>query len=223
VFWPASLFYFQIYIKVQNHPTGMSYDIASDPILGPTAKLMRWAMETWMDCNDRSWPEGLPAPVPDPVPKSDLHVADELTYCALAFLLHHELEHIRLGHAGESEIDSERDADYAAAAWILDGVSENDAWFNKRILGIATALGTMTARGFYTRYRGGKTHPRIFDRLINTLDRHVRDENHQVWWMVITILSLHASNTNRTVDQPANGFTSARSCVDAFAEALSRE
>jgi len=223
VIWPAALFYFQVYHKQQTLPMGVPFEISSDPVLGPTARLMQWSLETLLGKDPAPWPSDLPAPVPNPAHASDLHVADELTYCAVAFLLHHELAHIRLRHEGESEIDSERDADYLAAAWILDSVVEDDPRFDKRILGIATVFGVFTSFGFYTGYHGGGQHPRSFDRLLNTLDRHVHNPNHQVWWVVVVILSLHASNTGRTIAQPEGGFSSAREAVDAYAELLSRE
>lgn len=148
--------------------------------------------------------------------------ADELALSSVAFLLHHELAHHRLGHPLTTDLtwklDQERDADYAAADWILQGVPEDDPRFRKRALGIATALAVSAAYGVHTRRHDGMTHPRSFDRLFHTLSRHIRDDGDEVWGFVVGILELHMTEAGFTL--PSVLHASFKSCVDSYVEIL---
>jgi hypothetical protein len=185
-------------------------------------KLLKWGFERLLGANDTVWPAGTVHPVAAPTVGSPENAADELALCAIAFLLHHELAHHRLAHAAtgdhHSTMDQERDADYAAASWILGPVREGDPRFTKRALGVATALSVITAYGVHTGYHDGETHPRSFDRLFNTLSEHVRDDYSKVWAFVVGILNLHMTNTGIALPDVAHA--SFKSCVDSYVEIL---
>jgi hypothetical protein len=203
--------------------SGAEVDLRAKPALEEAVQLLDWAFDSWLNGETEAWPEGLPRPVAGPQTGSDHHVADELCLCATAYLLHHELSHLSLKHTAGDDPEKERDADYAAADWILNGVGEEDDRFKKRILGVALTLLVTVQNGIHSGHYGGQSHPRSFDRLIHTLDRHVRNQNHVVWFFAATMLKLHLDNTERCLLIPEGPFNSGRHCVDSYVEALSRD
>jgi hypothetical protein len=130
---------------------------------------------------------------------------------------------MRLLHHGTEDIESERDADYQAANWILSKVKEDSPEFKKRALGASIALGILAAKGIHTGKHGGTTHPRDFDRLVNTLDRHIKNPKHVIWFFVVAILTLHLDNAGIQRSVPKGPFSSARECVDSYVEILSHD
>jgi len=222
VLWASGLMYFRLYQSAQQSPSGTMVEFALHPDLGPAAKLIYWAFDSWLSRSGEPWPSDLPTPAPNPPHGSDLYVADELCLCALALLMHHELAHIRLRHSSPSIPEIECDADYHAIDWILGSVGENDPRFIKRSLGCVVAFGTIAANQIYSGEYDITTHPRGFDRLVNSFDRHINDPNHLVWFTVGLVLSLHMQNSGHPVPSPADGFVSARDCVEAYVEHLSR-
>jgi hypothetical protein len=119
--------------------------------------------------------------------------AYQVTLCAVAFLLHHELAHARLRHEplppGASSIEHERDADYEAASWILGAAKGKQ--FDKRTLGVAVSLAAMVGLRLLIGSDPARTHPCSFERPINTLAAHIHDPNHQAWGLAIVILTLY--------------------------------
>lgn len=186
-------------------------------------KLLKWAYDSWIKKDSQTpWPDNLPKPVIQPQKGTMESVADELSLCATAAYLHHELAHIRLNHTGDSTIEQEREADYAKADWILDhGLPLTDYKFIKRALGIAVALEVLTAYGIYTNKFGGKTHPCSYDRLVNTVSKHVTDSNHIVWAVIAVTLKLHLDN--RKVQTPDVEYENFMECVNAYADLMSRQ
>lgn len=122
--------------------------------------------------------------------------------CSIAFVLHHELAHIALGHIGPSQLDRERDADHSATDWIMSGITDpHDPRFTKRLLGITLAMLLFTIRGIYTRKHGGSTHPRDFDRLFYSLTRYLSDRAHPVFAFTVFALKLHLDNAEISVEE----------------------
>ena len=137
------------------------------------------------------WPSDLPKPIPNPAYASDEHVADELFLCAAAYILHHELAHIRLDHKPSSDSDKmrklEEQADEAAAKWILGGLDESDPRFLKRALGVALALSWLASLAVFVP-EDQKRHPPSCERLFAIIEMFVKDSNHLVWAFVGTVL-----------------------------------
>ncbi|MBK6915159.1 MAG: hypothetical protein IPH11_16390 [Ignavibacteriales bacterium] len=160
VFWAVSYGYFTFYKlvmsgKLVTEPTII--DLSKDPEVLKSMQLLNWVYKSWINNDSEEWAEQLPKPIKDPPIDSMEKVADELCLCAVAYVLHHELSHIRLMHSGESEIDSEKEADYEATEWLLNhNIPEDDMRFTKRAFGIALAFEVLTARGIYTGNYGGK-------------------------------------------------------------------
>ena len=228
VLWAASFAYFRLYLAIQERFGGRvsvsaEIEFAHEVHLKEAVDLLQWGFSSWLNHSGAPWPPHLPKPISDPVRASDENMADELSLCAIAFILHHELAHIRLHHFGASELDSERDADNCANDWVLGQIDdETDSKFVKRALGVATALAVLVAKGIHTQAYGDPSHPRSFDRLMHALDRHIRDPNHPAWEFVTAVLKLHLDNAAHGAEIPDRPFESMRECVDAYVDALSR-
>lgn len=130
-------------------------------------KLLAWAGQNILSNGTDLWPKALPRPTRFPTEKSDGHVTNELFLCALAWIIHHEIAHIRLNHQAlvtACSIAEEKDADVAATKWILDKsmvVQES----RKRTFGIAAAI--LALQGFRSsdQFISLKTHPSTFERI----------------------------------------------------------
>jgi hypothetical protein len=114
--WATSFAYFKLYnaaaAVTQAGKAGdvANVDFAAQPGLKAARGLLQWAIltEVKLRLDERDGktledfqefpPEGLPVPFAPAAPGSDEEVADQLSYMALAFILHHELAHIRMEH-----------------------------------------------------------------------------------------------------------------------------
>ena len=174
---------------------------------------------------NQNWPSGLPTPQKTPAKESDENVADELCLVTCAFLLHHELAHIRLGHSAdvtdEVSMAQEKEADNEAADWLLGGVDVESPLFVKRMLGIVQANLMMTALDLYAGKFGGKTHPYSFDRLTSLLNRFLGSERHVAKALAFAVLDLHFNNSGRKMKQKA--FDGPEEALEALCNQLAEE
>jgi peptidase U49-like protein len=68
----------------------------------------------------------------------------------------------------------EREADEAAAEWILEGLDKEDPRFRNRAMGIALALGWLTSTALYVP-EDQQYHPPSYERLASIIGRFVPD------------------------------------------------
>ena len=133
-------------------------DPRADPDVRAALDLLRWAIicQKSNDTGD-NWPEGQPFPVENP---SDgvINAANELCLVTCAFILHHELAHIRLVHSGNVEttvsLAQEKEADIEATDWMFGDVELSGPVFTKRMLGASGAFVLTTA--METLWQGAK-------------------------------------------------------------------
>jgi Peptidase U49 len=224
IIWATSYAYFTYYVEVfsgKRITTHTVVDFTSDPLLRDAMALLRWSLKPM---NPGRWPEELPAPEETPEPASNAHVANEVAACVAAFFLHHELAHIRLRHERTEDnvlsIEQERDADHEAANWILAKVPTEEG-FDRRAFGLTVGLMILVGRGIHYGDQDGETHPRTFDRLFNTLERHVSDPGHTAWAFAMAVLKLHLDNSKIVV--PEIVYASPKAAVNAYVEALAAE
>lgn len=226
--WASAYGYYVLYSvlqEVKNPTTAVVIDLTANPRSHHAMHLLKWAVSNHIGKTDVPWPAELPRPIPGLTDTSDEHVADEIALCALSFLLHHELAHARLGHSplppGVDSILQEREADYAAADWILGPLSAVDphgSVFVKRSLGITIALATMVGLGIQRGYHGGETHPRDFDRMTQTLEKHLNEPHHVVWAFALAILKLHIDQKRIAI--PNVEYESVQECVNAYVDVI---
>jgi hypothetical protein len=207
--WCASLAHFLFYTRLiqgRRFDRPAEIDPHFDPAVSNALHLLRWAIKCQLENNEADdWPPNLPRPLQSPPRESDENVADELCLVSCAYFLHHELAHIRLHHASgvnnTLSLAQEKEADIAAAEWVLDGVEVESPMFVKRMLGIVQGFLLTTAMGLYGGNLGGKTHPFSYDRLASLLNRFLGDANHVTKGMAFAVLDLHFQNSGRTLNK----------------------
>jgi len=235
--WCASLAHFLFYTRLiqgKRFDKPAEIDPHSDFVASNALILLRWAITCQLDRNEADdWPVDLPRPLLGPLKESDENVADELCLVTCAFLLHHELAHIRSGHAAFTRkqlqdpdiaalsIAQEKEADIAAAEWVLDGVGVESPMFVKRMLGIVQGFLLTTAMGLYGGNLGGRTHPFSYDRLTALLSRFLGNANHITKGMAFAILDLHFQNSGRTLKRQA--FADPEEALEALCDQIAEE
>jgi hypothetical protein len=120
-------------------------DLANTPGCSKAIDLVNWATRNMILSGVEQWPLHMPAPVSDPESGTDIHIANELFLLAVAWLIHHEMSHVALGHQPAERLFSqqkEKEADLRATEWIVS-LGRTDEERQKRSLGIATALLSM--------------------------------------------------------------------------------
>jgi hypothetical protein len=224
IFWAVSYGYITFYTKaIQGKKIIKKTEINlhEDEEISKAISLIKWIYESWLNKEDNPWPEDLPKPIENSQKGIMENVADELCLCSIAYLIHHELAHIKLLHSGNSNIELEKEADSEATDWLLNhSLDEWDYKFIKRALGIAVAFEVITARGIYTGDFGGVTHPYSYDRLYQNLDNYIHDPLHIVWSLLASTLKLHLDNKN--IPTPEISYENFKECVNNYIDILSK-
>jgi Peptidase U49 len=227
VCWAASYAYLTLHDSIlANRSPDMprEVDLTADPQIHRSMRLLTWAFRKFADNSREPWPDDLPCPTRIPSHASTEHAASELALCALGFLMHHEVAHHRLRHsavAGDEHLslEQEREADSAAADWILTSVPSSSQHHKKRLFGVVVGLALTVAHDMRSGDYDGRLHPRSFDRLLFTLDRFIRDDvNHDAWALAVGILCLHLCSEGIAPPEPSDD--SFRGGVDAVVEML---
>ncbi|RJS13952.1 hypothetical protein DRW03_35660 [Corallococcus sp. H22C18031201] len=221
--WVSSYSYWMLYsrhVSGRLIDTPKEVDLTHDPVDVAAMQLLRWSVQNQLGGLDRPWPDDLPRPASNPTWASDIHVANEFMIAAVAFILHHELAHHRLGHSslpeGADSVSQEREADYEAARWLLADCG--GAVLEKRALGVTIALASMVVIQIYRGPEDPTTHPRTFDRLINSLQQYVPDVDHAAWGFAVIAIKLHMDHVGIAAPQAA--LQTVRDVAEAYAEVL---
>ena len=117
---------------------------------------------------------------------------------ATAFILLHEVGHLKLEHT-RSTYETEKDADRFAAEWMSEAAfsSSGDVEGDRlsAMFGIAVALLWLTVFNVFFGQQEATTHPEGYDRLYQVLDHTIgwgnRDEHQIVWYFVSLMLFIH--------------------------------
>ena len=118
-------------------------------------------------------------------------------------------------------LSQEKDADIAAAEWVLDGISVDSPMFVKRMLGIVQGFLLTTAMGLYGGSLGGNTHPFSYDRLSSLLNRFLGNTPHVTKDIAFAILDLHFQNSGRTLKKTV--FPGPEEALEALCDQLAEE
>lgn len=201
--WARSFAYYCVYTDLvvfrEANPDVQGVPLIRNRRTRRAAELLSWAVDGETGRCRTPWPDGLPRPITDAPQGSDENSADELFLCALAFVQHHEIAHVKLRHPGCRgllSIEQEKDADGLAADWILSGINQSDPRFRKRALGVVVALAALASLEVYSRTGRRHTHPPAHDRLYQVLNQHISDPNHLAWCFAGVILTLHIQNSH---------------------------
>jgi len=224
ILWAVSYGYTMYYTKIVQdkkilHTTII--DLHADSDVKQAMKLLKWIYESWLNDDNDNWPDELPKPIKNPQKGSMENVADELCLCAISYIIHHELSHIKLKHPNEENIENEKEVDIEATDWILNhSLDQWDYKFIKRAMGIAIGFEVQTARGIYTGDYGGISHPYSYDRLYQNLNRYIDDPQHITWAFICSTLKLHLDN--KKIQTPDQTYDSFQDCVNSYIDLLSR-
>jgi hypothetical protein len=167
------------------------------------SEVFRWAVtgdiRSKLNEFDRSFisdfiPDNLWDLIDECLPDQQRAKAGEVLADALTWILYHEVSHIQTGHTeceGLESVEQEREADRLAAEWMLDSDEIGNLERYQRLLGIATALGWLTAPTAVLGPGSRTTHPAAYDRLYQTLDQFIPEEVADIWIFVQMMLVLH--------------------------------
>lgn len=153
----------------------------------------------------------IPEHIPDDIlklvgsclPPRQQAIAGEIHADAIAWVMFHEFVHIQMRHKecdGLESLEQERQADRLAAEWMLDSEGIDPVVLHNRQLGIATALGWLTATTAFLGPGSRTTHPAAYDRLYQTLEQCIPDQHEDVWLYVQVMLVLHLLLAGLTFD-----------------------
>ncbi len=202
--WATSYAYYVIYQTAalpENQSKGV-LSLLDHPETCTAAKLLQWAVdrETSKVANI-PWPSDCPKPQRS-AESSGLSnsnatwVAQEMFLCAVGWILHHELAHIRLGHR-DIPLDSlkeETEADKLATETLVQGITDKDHLF-KRGLGITNALLALCCLDMETRdvqwSNIPRSHPNVAERLFRALGHQALANQSDVYTFAVYILKLH--------------------------------
>lgn len=228
-----SIFYDTMQLKVRDATATL--DLRTTDRLRKAAALLKWAVKADLTAK-LFWQQGNPSGTLALPPElalvfseekfaHDKHLADELATTALAFILHHELAHQRLGHKvehGLRSIEQEKAADRMAAEWLLDSLGLAPNELLRRQLGIAVALGWLASITVYTGHSSGSTHPPAWDRLYQVFEQHLSSDHDRVWAFITIMLGLHLENQRRSLVTSTRTFNSFKECVNYYLDVISR-
>lgn len=160
-------------------------------------RLLIWAFDNMRLVRNSSWPIELPIPSLTLDPESDVHVTNELFLCALSWIIHHEIQHVILGHnvgyeyvSNYESIGMEMNADAEAVRWIISG-AEKEKELVKRLLGVVTAIIAIQTTEVSATPPRLLTHPKTFERLYHCLEISEVDNNSMLYSFASAQLQLH--------------------------------
>ena len=175
------------------------------------SKLLTWAVRTDVatSLDDGSSfalgeiPAGIESLYNRCVKPSQLSVAEDIFRMEVAWVLHHEIAHVRLQHSVPS-VKVEYEADQAATDWLLKVDEMPQAALIDRQFGIATGLGWLSALNVYVGPGTGKTHPPGGQRFVNGIEymtKGLGEDAELPWAICRTVLLLHAQNAGFPVER----------------------
>lgn len=207
--------------------------LQSSERLRKAAALLKWAVKADLhfqlgggneDSSMASLPPEIESIFSDETFAVDKQFADRHATVALGFILLHELAHIRLGHTaakGLLSIEQEKEADRAAADWLLGSPDLDSKELLKRQLGVTIALGWLASRNVYVGH-SSKTHPPAWDRLYQVLDQYVENGHAFAWAFAASMLGVHIENQRRSEIDLGKEFDSFKEGVNDYIDVLSR-
>lgn len=197
--WCCALFFFVLHQEYANAQASGAerLDLNQVPRISVALDLLNWARSNMLGSGVFPWPADKPKPSARLADAGDPHVANEIFLSAIAWIIHHEIAHVRLKHGAMHSVYSiqqERAADLCATDWILKD-STIDAETQKRQLGIVTAL---LAMQFLDEPKGSNTyvgtHPPSVERLDYCLDAASVNDDSTVCAFALAVFQFHGAH-----------------------------
>lgn len=191
----AHLILYDEYSKAQ-HSGQAKFDTGGNPRSRTALELLNWSVTNLFDHGAAAWPKQSPQPERLPLAGTDIHIANELFLCGVAWIVHHELAHLRLGHpaikSNRSYIE-EREADVEATRWIL-AESKVPRESRKRTVGIAAAILAMQSIQRPSQFSILDTHPRAFERIDYCLNAAKVSDDDEVYAFAACIMQIQLAS-----------------------------
>lgn len=191
---------YQEYIAAQSRDD-KQIDLSTKPNVCDAIHVFNWARGNQAASGSEEWPQALPRPKRDGSNEA-VSVANELFLAAIAWIIHHEIAHVRAKHPAMHQcyaVKQELEADEMATEWILGKCEDSDKR-NKRQLGMVTALLAMQLldepSGSDT-YVG--THPPTVERLYTCLERAQVDDDAAPRAFAAVVLQLQLSQFDLSI------------------------
>ncbi|MBA2116737.1 phage exclusion protein Lit family protein [Bremerella alba] len=197
-----------------------------DKILRPVDDMLNWAVGVdvtgWVASDGivlppdhvlRKTEEEIPDDALPKISEKNRIVGEGFYRYATAWILFHELGHLKLGHSSQEgflSLTQEKEADMFAANWMVDaatnsGDSEQEANRLNALTGIALALLWLTIFNVFFGRKESTTHPEGYDRLFQVLDQFVDPSSESeyvfIWESVATLLFVHMRAANYQFDE----------------------
>jgi hypothetical protein len=202
--WAASLHYWILYDEyTKDQSNGKCvFDLTGNSRRVNALRAFQWAVDSFKGTTV-SRPPDIPAPAKNPSPFSDIHVANELFLTATAWILHHELAHLRCLHPSITTIsrEEEKEADLSATEWILE-LEKNPQRRQKRVLGMCVAILVITALDLDTGLFDDQTHPKVFERFSYCLDAAKLDDDHVAYAFSVLMMQIHLTTCKHSLPTP---------------------
>lgn len=187
----AHLILYDQYIKCHN--AGNKYfDTGQPGIIQSAVDLFKWGTINLNSTGNLSWPSGYPKPKMNMEQYSWENITNELFLCSVAWIIHHEVSHVRLKHSALETtncIQEEKEADIAATLWITEQCNEEE--LTKRTLGMVSAILSLQAFEDLKKHEQTRTHPKAFERIYYCLSHTNLDENHILYAFTSVIMQIY--------------------------------
>ncbi|WP_166267123.1 phage exclusion protein Lit family protein [Marinobacter caseinilyticus] len=171
-------------------------------------EIAKWAVENLLSTGVQPWPESFIRPHSHPENCSDVHTANELFLCAFAWMMHHELAHVRLGHneaITSRSLEEEKEADVEATKWILSQCSDS-AQAQKRIYGVVAAILALQAISSPSGNSIMQTHPPTFERLDYCLFESGVDPDNEAYAFAACIMQIQLAARGVSIAHDGKSF-----------------
>lgn len=142
--------------------------------------------------------------------KMQCTLGEGLFRTAVAFILLHEVAHLKFQHKGYNEcdkyesIEQEKAADWFAADWLINSPGSSPVHRLNCLYGVAVALLWETLYNVFFGRRESNTHPEGYDRLFQTLDRAIDQTDEKegilVWELVSRMLFTHMETSGCKIE-----------------------
>jgi hypothetical protein len=197
-----------------------------DRILAPVNEMLNWAVGTdvtrWLNGDGRTLRQGhalratdsdIPEHLLLSLSTQDKVLGKGLHAYSTAWILLHELGHLKLGHTftqGLVSLQQEKDADRFAAEWMAAAALESAEELREgdrlcALFGTSVALLWLTVVNVYRGQRDSNTHPQGYDRLFQVseyiIDKEDEQEYFAVWQFIATMLFVHMDSAGYDFDE----------------------
>jgi hypothetical protein len=209
--WAYVYAYLLLFDVTRANP-GVEITSEYSPEVRDAFELLNWANAGERAKKRLDWPDALPRPDSKSVDAARLEKTNEFFLGALAFIVLHEVAHIELGHTtvkkapDNMKMNNERAADYWAAKWLFDRMTEYSTEEKFRInrgVWVVLALAILNLVEFNNREGMPTSHPPTIERLLTFLNNfcpesleHIAPLTDFPTFLALTIIECQAMNLN---------------------------